>query len=177
MEKYWNRFLLKRLTLITPLLIAVFFIGCGDARKRPEGMPKLYRCTLNFTQKGEPLADALVSLYPVSQTFSWTISGRTDEKGKAEIFTDSYFKGAPEGDFKVVVYKSEVETPKVPDVLPQNDNEIEKIFDKINKNTHEYSHVDIQFTDAKQTPLTLTVKKSKTNETFELGEKVRVKIR
>ncbi|MDR1385175.1 MAG: hypothetical protein LBJ67_15195 [Planctomycetaceae bacterium] len=177
MKKILTRFSLKRLFLIMPLLIVIFFGGCGDERRRPKGMPKLYRCTLSFTQKGIPLTDALISLYPVSQSFAWTISGRTDKTGTAEIFTDSYFKGMPEGDFKVVVYKSEVVTPAPPNVLPQNDNEIEKIFDNINRNTHEFSHVDLQFTDVKKTPLTLTVKKQKINETFELGEKVRVKIR
>jgi hypothetical protein len=159
-----------------PLLTLLFFNGCGDGRKRPEGMPKLYRCILHFTQESVPLENAVISLHPVSQTFAWTIGGRTDKKGTVEIFTDAYYKGAPEGDFTVVVHKSEVISPKPPDILPQNDNEITRIMNEINKNTHEYSYIDTQFTDVKKSPLTLTVKKSKTDETFELGKKVRVQI-
>jgi hypothetical protein len=177
MQNFFLRSLLKWLLLIIPLLTVPLFNGCGNERVRPKGMPQLYRCTLFFTQDGVPLADAIISLHPISQPFSWTIGGRTDETGTAEIFTDSYFKGVPEGDFKVVVHKSEIVTPKPPEVLPQNDDEISKIFDKINRNIHEYSLVDVQFTDTKNSPLVLTVKKSKNNETFELGNKVRVKIR
>jgi hypothetical protein len=179
MKNYYCNYCLslKWLLLMIPLLILICFNGCGNEREQPKGMPKLYRCTLCFTQENVPLADAVVSLYSVSQTFSWTIGGRTDENGTAEIFTDAYFKGAPEGDFKIVVRKSEIVTPKPPDVLPQNDDEISKIFDNINRNTHEYSLVDVQFTNVKNSPLTLTIKKSKNNETFELGKKVRVKIR
>ncbi|MDR0608945.1 MAG: hypothetical protein LBG58_02450 [Planctomycetaceae bacterium] len=169
-------FSLQQLLLMILLLTVLFINGCGNERKRPQGMPKLYRCTLHFTQEGVPLADAIVSLHSVSQTFSWTLGGRTDENGMAEIFADSYFKGVPEGDFKVVVHKSEVVIPKPPEVLPQNEEEISRIFSNINRNRHEYSLIDIQFTDVKKSPLILTVKKSKHNETFELGEKVRVKI-
>ncbi|MDR3197731.1 MAG: hypothetical protein LBU34_07660 [Planctomycetaceae bacterium] len=168
---------LKQSLWMISLLTVVFSMGCGNERRRPEGMPKLYRCTLRLTQEGIPLANAVVSLHSVSQTFSWTVGGRTDENGTAEIFTDSYFKGVPEGDFKIVVHKSEIVTPKPPDVLPQSEEEISRIFTHINRNIHEYSLVDIQFTDVKKSPLILTVKKSKNNETFELGEKVRFKIR
>ncbi|MDR2706499.1 MAG: hypothetical protein LBC02_12030 [Planctomycetaceae bacterium] len=177
MKNYFYCLLLKRLFLMIPLLMLLFFNGCNNERKRPDEMPTLYRCTLCFTQENIPLADAVVSLYPVSQAFSWTIGGRTDENGTAEIFTDAYFRGLPEGEFKIVVRKFEVVTPKPPDVLPQNDDEISRMFNNINRNIHEYSLVDVQFSDVKSSPLTLTVKKSKNNETFELGKKVRVKIR
>jgi hypothetical protein len=78
---------LKRLLLMMMLLLLtiLFINGCGNERKRPEGMPHLYRCTLRFTQEGIPFADAVVSLHSVSQPFSWTIGGRTDENGTAEI--------------------------------------------------------------------------------------------
>ena len=80
------------------------FLGCGGD-VRPPGFPKLYPVSLKVMQEGQPLADAAVSLRIADGSMTWSIGGRTNEQGVAELWTHGKFRGAPEGTFKVAVNK------------------------------------------------------------------------
>ncbi|MDR0610140.1 MAG: Ig-like domain-containing protein [Planctomycetaceae bacterium] len=138
---------------------APFLSGCGNKRVPPEGMPTLYRCLIRITQNDQPLADAVVALHSTSENFLWTINGRTDENGQAEIFTHGYFRGAPSGDFKVTVDKLETVVPPLPEVMPTSESELTKLFNKREEEIKEYRLVDIRFTQAELTPFSINVNK------------------
>lgn len=92
--------------LIFILLLLPFVIGCQS--KFPANWPKIYPCKIQVVQNGVPIAGVDVTLIRVSDHGSWAVSGRTDQNGNAEIetsWTKAGQKGAPEGTFKVVLFK------------------------------------------------------------------------
>jgi hypothetical protein len=165
-------YLYKIWLFILPILISfsvLLLSGCGGGRVPPEGLPKLYPCSILVTQEGEPLVGATVSLHSTSEKFQWTINGRTDESGKAEIMTHGYFKGVPAGNFKVTVDKLETVVPPLPEVMPTKESELTKLFNKIEEETKEYQLVDIRYTQAESTPLSITVSNKMENISFDVG--------
>ncbi|MDR2438434.1 MAG: hypothetical protein LBE12_03550 [Planctomycetaceae bacterium] len=155
-------FYLHKISIVILLFFSFsvpFLSGCGGGRVPPQGMPTLYPCSIQITQKNQPLTDAVVSLHSTSENFPWTINGRTDEKGQAEIFTHGYFKGAPAGDFRVTVDKLETVIPPLPDIMPTSESELTKLFDKREAEIKEYRLVDIRFTQAESTPFSINVNK------------------
>ncbi|MDR2754742.1 MAG: Ig-like domain-containing protein [Planctomycetaceae bacterium] len=157
-----KKFYLHKILIVILLFFSFsvsFLSGCGSKRVQPDGMPTLYHCSIQITQNGQPLTDAIVSLHSTSENFPWTINGRTNENGQAEIFTHGYFKGAPAGDFKVTVDKLETVVPPLPDVMPTSESELAKLYDKREKETKEYQLVDIKFTQAESTPFSINVNK------------------
>ncbi|MDR0609202.1 MAG: carboxypeptidase-like regulatory domain-containing protein [Planctomycetaceae bacterium] len=168
-------FNLSRFVLVFLILCLIFRFstGCYKGRQTPAGLPKLYRCVIHLTQENQPIPDAMVSLRSVdSGNKQWSISGSTDETGKAEIFTELYFKGVPAGEYKVVVSKTEVIVPPTPAVLPENEEERTKILNRIESETKEYSVIAAEFSDLKTTPLTINVQEKETEVSLELGAKV-----
>jgi hypothetical protein len=155
-------FYLHKISIVILLFLSFsvpFLSGCSSKRVPPQGMPTLYRCSILITQNGQPLADAVVSLHSTSENFPWTINGRTNEKGQAEIFTHGYFKGAPAGDFKVTVDKLETVVPPLPEVMPTSESELAKLYNKREEETKEYRLVDVKFTQTESTPFSINVNK------------------
>ncbi|MDR3199706.1 MAG: carboxypeptidase-like regulatory domain-containing protein [Planctomycetaceae bacterium] len=153
-------------------------MGCHKGRQVPTDLPKLYRCVIHLTQENQPVPDAVISLRSVnSGDKQWAIGGSTNETGKAEIFTETYFKGVPSGEYKVVVSKTEIIIPPTPAVLPENEEERTKILNRIEAETKEYSVVASEFSDVKTTPLKINVQEKETEISFELGAKVTKSIR
>ncbi|MDR0611674.1 MAG: carboxypeptidase-like regulatory domain-containing protein [Planctomycetaceae bacterium] len=173
-------FNLSRFVLVFLILCLIFRFstGCHQGRQAPADLPKLYRCVIHLTQENQPLPDAMVSLRSVdSGNKQWSISGSTDETGKAEIFTELYFKGAPAGEYKVVVSKTEVIVPPTPAVLPENEEARTKILNRIEAETKEYNVVAAEFSNAKTTPLIINVQEKETEVSFELGAKITKPVR
>ncbi|MDR1269841.1 MAG: carboxypeptidase-like regulatory domain-containing protein [Planctomycetaceae bacterium] len=113
---------LSRFVLLIFCSIFLFSTGCPSGRQAPPDLPKLYRCVIHLTQENQPVPDAILSLRSVNfGNKQWTIGGSTDETGKAEIFTETYFKGVPAGEYKIIVSKTEVIIPPTPAVLPENE--------------------------------------------------------
>jgi hypothetical protein len=170
--EFMTIFYLQKISIVTLLcfiLSVPFLFGCGNKRVPPEGMPTLYHCSVQITQNGQPLTDAIVTLHSISEHFPWTINGRTDEKGQAEIFTHGYFKGVPKGDFKVTVDKLETVIPPLPDVMPTSESELTKLYDKREEETKEYRLVDMKFTQAESTPFSIHVDKKMNTISLDLG--------
>lgn len=124
--------------------------GCRYDRK-PDGMPPLHICTVHVLLDGKPLQGAIVTL--MNDT-PWGAGGETDAKGKVHIATRG-FPGCPEGEFKVIVSKTEF-----PPVLPQDKPEF--VGDK------PIIHVHEKFGFIGSTPLSCTVKPGKNEFSFEV---------
>ena len=155
------------------LLLLVSTFGCHSGRVPPQGMPKLYPCAINITQEDEPLAGAIVKLYPQGDTFHWTVTGKTDETGTAVIYTDGYFKGAPAGEYKITVDKCETVSPPLPVVLPTNTVALEKLYNWQEAETKNYCLVEPVYGKTDSTPLSISVDKKKTEASFDVGKKYR----
>jgi hypothetical protein len=92
--------------------------GCGGV-PAPDELKDLVPVSVTVTDGGTPLDNVAVTLSPKTGGGAWASCGITDAKGIAVIQTTraSYTgKGAPSGDYKVVLIKS-VEFPA--DLQPQ----------------------------------------------------------
>jgi len=133
--------------------------GCGE--KYPEGMPKLVKVSLTFTQEGQPLQGATVSLFSEDPNFQWAVGGSTDNSGVAVLKTHGSYAGAPEGRFKICVRKyvreGELQTMANPGAPPPMD----------------YNFVDAQYANKNDTPLSIEIKSGAKYEPFDLGPAVK----
>ena len=144
---------------LSALLCCVFFFtGCGGdggKRAKPKDLPRLFPCTLTFTQEGVPLEGASIILHSEDR---WAVGGKTDEKGEASLVTNGHYDGAPAGTYKITVRKmitvqdAEGEVTKQTDVIPD------------------------QFKREAMTPLEIEIGKSDNNKTFDLGKAVSINV-
>ena len=164
------------------LALAITFVlcvlsGCEKA-PRPDGFPDLFPCKITITQEGKPLEDALVRLMPEGWTFQWTISGKTDKNGVANIVTHTNYAGVPEGTFKVCVSKEEITPSQFPP--PAKDapyEDWEAWRGKTNsENRPKYNLVKPEYGNDAETPHSLTISKGKNSKTFDVGEAVKIEI-
>jgi hypothetical protein len=141
-------------------------IGCKNStQQKPEGFPELIPCEITIQFNGKPLAGASVVLQPIAgkTSDSWTISGTTNEAGIAQMQTYGNFIGVPEGEYIVLVAKSEVSIAP-PNASAEERDRIEHLPAKI--------IVDPSFNNPKKTKLKITIAGKKTiRETFDVFEK------
>jgi hypothetical protein len=147
-------------------------IGCGD--DRPSDMPPLQPVVLTFIQDGVPLSDAIVTLYSTDPNFKWSVGGGTEETGQVVLMTNGRYTGAPEGKYKITVDKVVRNGPPVPkeSELPEDEEQRQKIFNDIDKQTSITRIIDKKFLEEKSTPLEFDVVKGKNTQTFDLGKSV-----
>ena len=164
------------LTASTLAASLLFAVGCGG-QKTPPDMPKLQPTTIVITQEGAPLEGASVQLVkPDDLNYKWLAGGVTDAQGRCEILTHGKYKGAPEGEFAVIVYKTvkgESETRKnVPE--PSDPKEAMEWNEKVAAEETATDEIDQKYKKADTTDLRVTVKPGKNEETFEVGPKVSI---
>ena len=139
------------------LLLAVS--GCSE--KYPEGMPKLSKVSLTFTQEGKPLSEATVTLFPEATSFQWAVGGTTDHNGVVVLKTHGTYTGAPEGNYKIGVRKffreGELQTLANPGAPPPKD----------------YNLVAPQYGHQNETPLSIEIKPGSKYEPYDLGPAVK----
>ena len=145
------------LSLFCPSLLLT--IGCGPSN-RPEGLPSLSPCTITVTQQEKPLADASVQLIPKFES-PWPVTGLTDASGNAVMVTYGQFKGAPLGEYTVVITKNESKSEGNADEYSSGITEI-------------FSLVDVQYTKPETSTLEITVEKKRNTKKCELGGPVHV---
>jgi hypothetical protein len=87
---------------VLQLLVVAMLTGCGG---KDANLPKLVAVTGTVTFDGKPLSSAVVSFFPIGSTRGTGSTGYTDKSGKYEISSRQGGKGAPVGDFKVVIAK------------------------------------------------------------------------
>lgn len=150
------------LVALTLVLATALFVGCK--RKTPDGMPKLYPCSVEIIQDGKPLADATVTLSTEEHT--WAVSGTTDASGVAKIYTHGTYPGAPNGNYVVVVSKQIVEEPEAQQVSAS---------DAISGGKA-YNLVAPEFGSKDTTPLKIEVN-GKTNGSFDVGAAIRDEVK
>ena len=134
------------------MLCAVcLLLGCSFGPPKPDGFPKdIVPCVLTFTQEGQPLSEAIISLVPDSEDArNWSAGGMTKGDGTVKVYTYGKWEGIPLGTYKIIVVKSTVE-------------------DRPGGREVVIHLVNTDLMDAKTTPLTLEVK-GKTAQTFEVG--------
>ena len=156
-----------RLSVLCAVAFCAAFAGCGG-EPEPEGLPKRYPVTLTFTQEGEPCVEAIVTLFPESDS-PWGTGGITDANGSVKVQTHGKFPGAPAGKYKVTVSKTE-SGPVGPAPVDMFTTQITQTFNLINP----------EYAAPATTTLTVEVEASKSKKTyppFELGEKVREPVR
>lgn len=151
------------------VLVVLCLIGCGG-QKRPSDLPKLFPTSITITQEGVPLENALVTMFSSDEGFKWSVAAITDASGKAAIMTHGLHAGAPEGDFKVVVTKTEssnagANTKVDPDAPSAGQATSETLYNLVEK----------QYMDKDTTPITISVAKGKNVQTYDIGKAVREK--
>ena len=160
---------MNKLSLLSLFLLAFCFtLGCSDV-KRPEGLPKLYPCSLTFTQEGKPMEGAVITLVSSDPDFRWTIGGIANPSGTAKIMTHGQYPGVPEGEYRVLIRKvEEEEVNSFKEIDPDTGKEM--ITGGVIK---VYTTVDKDYTDLEKTPIKITIEKRKYSEAFECGKPIR----
>lgn len=149
----------------------VLLSGCGNEQQRPADLPALYPCTVTVLQDGKPLSGGMVQFGSVDTNFKWSVFAQLDTEGKGKVFTQGLYPGAPEGEYKVMLSKTETVTEEVGPPVRQNVNEqmvmVTPTVDTI------FSLVEKQYTKAETTPLSITIGKKKNDHQFDGGKPVR----
>ena len=148
---------------MSPVCFSIFILALlGCSKPRPEGLPKLYPVTLQFTQGGEPCVEAAVSLIPEPGS-PWGSGGITDANGRVTLHTHGKYPGIPAGNYKITVSKIESEFVGP---TPQGMGDIQA--------SNAYSLIDSIYTLPSTTTLAIEVGEGiKSFPPFELGDKVR----
>ena len=156
--------------------LCVAAIGCGG-QKTPPDMPKLYPTSVTIVQEGEPVADAIVQFVKKDNlTYKWLIGGRTDAQGVCQLAVNGKYKGAPEGDFVVVAYKTtitESETRKTTPT-PEDPAEAQAWAEKVAEEESQLDEIDLKYKKFDTTDLTISVVAGKNEATFDVGPKVSI---
>jgi len=142
------------------LLVFLMLVGCGQS-KRPDGLPPLYPCTVLVLQEGKPLEKAQVLLIQQDNAgIRWVVGGITDTNGEVQVATYGQYPGAPLGEYKVTVTKSEQVMTASPSAMGPGR------FDT-------YTFVEKEYTLEDTTPLTLQVVKGTKKYQIDVGKAVR----
>ncbi len=98
--------------ILAVFFAASWFCGCGKTPERPEDLPELFATELKVNSYGGPVADAKITLVPADGSKSkWSCGGTTNKHGVAYLKTLEQFTGVPEGEYKVLVQKTEGNPP------------------------------------------------------------------
>lgn len=99
--------LIRRVIVLCGLLLAPGLWGCG-MQKQP--WEKVYPAKGVVIYKGNPVADAEISLFPEDSSFPDSIRPRakTTENGEFVVWTNQPGDGAPAGIYKAVVVHHEI---------------------------------------------------------------------
>ncbi len=82
-------------------VVALVAAGCGRKSNMPPLMPVEGLVTLD----GKPLAEASVHFHPVGDTRGRGAAANTDAEGRYSLIAPDGSKGAPMGEYKVVIGK------------------------------------------------------------------------
>jgi hypothetical protein len=145
--------------------------GCGSSK--PADLPPLFPCKISVNQEEKPLIDATVRLVPSNGDMRFTVGGKTNTSGTAEIKTDGSWLGVPTGKYKVCISKLVV--PDLSDFkeIPTDPKEYEKYTQELQKRSKEtVSVVDPKYHSPKTTPFEIEVTEKGGKETFDVGTTV-----
>ena len=110
------------LLFVTSFIIFMFFSGCS--KPHPEGLPPLVPCTIQVVDGKKPIGGVDVNLTRQNGHGGWTLHGRTNGNGNAQIRTSvASFQasGVPVGDYEVFV-SERIDLPK--ELSPPQDEQM-----------------------------------------------------
>jgi hypothetical protein len=118
--------LLKLLLCATTAALA----GCGGSEQQAQH-PAVAPTAGTVTYNGSPVAGATVTLFSdTTKEKGWTLAAQTDAEGKFEIMSrfapGTEFKGAPAGDYTIVVTKFETPAAAAPKDLTAYEEQFKK---------------------------------------------------
>lgn len=156
------------------VLLACFSVSCNRT-PRPADLPDLYDTKITITQDGKPLEGATVSLLREDLNTKWATGGKTNASGVCTIRTQGSYPGAPEGKYKVAVYKKLTqESPTRQTPMPSDPKEADEYYRKISEEEKTFDLVDLKYKSGGSSGLTLEVSKGAKNEfTFDVGPEVK----
>jgi len=164
---------MKQLLTLFPCVLILFVAGCGE--KRPDGMPPLHPTSFTFKQDGVPLEGAMVTLIAQDAANSqWSLGGATDRNGVLRVQTQG-FNGAPAGNYKIVVTKTETEGTAAAATEESSDLGGSRPVAAAGGQKSFYL-VDSKYRSAGTTDLEFEIKPGRNAETFDLGPAVRDEI-
>ena len=146
--------------------------GCGG-QSRPADLPRLYPCTVTVLQDGRPLGEGIVKLVSTDPSFRWVIFAQLDSSGTGKVYTQGLYVGVPEGEYKVVVSKEESVSEQVGPTITRQDGDSGETITVTPTSVKVYTLVEKEYTDAKTTPLSITISQKGNNQTFDCGKPVR----
>ena len=126
-------------------LATLIALGCSGKDSWQAGRPPVVESAGTITSEGKPLANAVITLFPVAGSHS--AYARSDADGKFILTTFDPNDGAVAGDYKATVTAFVVEhepNPKDPEHLPPLHHA-------------EYSLIREQYADQEKTDLTITI--------------------
>ncbi|MDR0337515.1 MAG: hypothetical protein LBI18_10540 [Planctomycetaceae bacterium] len=162
-------------------IIFVLILGCSS-KQQPDDLPVLYPCKVTVIQDGQPLAGASVILQLTENVSAhsgkaWIPMGLTDENGVAVIKTNAKYDGAPLGQYKIVVNKTERETSKLEPAPPEDSPHYTTWLEKSQaEKLNEFGLVETIYTDAQKTPHEIEITKNSNQKNVDVGKTVRNKI-
>ncbi|MDR3111072.1 MAG: hypothetical protein LBU65_15490 [Planctomycetaceae bacterium] len=120
------------------------------------------------------MVDATVRLVPTDGTETrFTIGGKTNVSGVAEIKTDIEWRGVPKGKYKVCISKLVVPEMTEYKEVPKDPDEYEKYTKALQAKSKEtISVVDSKYNTPGTTPLIIEVTESGFKETIDVGAAV-----
>lgn len=161
------------ISFITLLLAAPFLTGCGGPA-RPEGMPRLYPASIEVKQEGTPLEGATVTLVAESAELGrWVPSGITDTAGVVVLQTNGLHKGAPLGNFKVVIEKRVTEPHPHPEWAGADRGTPEEAkYDQLDRARKMHNYVEPQYSSMTDTPLKIDIVANQKVYPVDAGKKI-----
>ncbi|MDR3183490.1 MAG: hypothetical protein LBT89_11350 [Planctomycetaceae bacterium] len=91
---------MRCLPIIFALLSVFIFAGCGqNLPPKPEGLPKLYPCSISVTFGGEAKGGVRAVLEPEDEDSKWKPNGMTNDEGKVIPTTTYGYQGVPTGTY------------------------------------------------------------------------------
>ncbi|MDR2705833.1 MAG: type II secretion system GspH family protein [Planctomycetaceae bacterium] len=166
------------------LLVFLLFVSFGcHGQKRPDGMPELYPCSLNFSMENIPLEGASITLHPIVDSSStYTAGGTTDKNGKVIVMTSGKYEGAPIGKYHVTVIKTKLVfepgyEPENIKITPSGDEIQDRKARFIIAQDHSHSKhfVDPLLSQKESTPLEVEVKPGKNQFNFTIEPRANVR--
>lgn len=167
----------RKIILIPFLLLALALFSACARNPLPDGTPPLHDCEITLVQGGTPLAEADVRFESPDDTpVKWGIGATSDSRGIVRILTHGRFPGAPEGTYRVTVKKEEHDYHESPAQKAAREKAKAEgtFFESPNVPFDLYYLVEEPYAEKETTPLTITIKRGKNLETFDVGEKVRI---
>lgn len=155
---------------ILPLiLLSCVLTSCSRGPQRPDGMPNLYPVKITILQENRNLEGASVILLRQDGPTKWVAGGRTDINGSCDIRTQSFFRGAPAGIYKVMISKELEEGGDDPNNAAPDPSGTRKPGDF-------FDLVDLKFKSDRTTDLEAVVKEKKNSFTFDVGKPIKMKV-